>query len=181
MAMPYPRPPGPRYGAVPGGLPQHRPPWPGGPRRAGFGRRLGARCIDYVLALVTAVALFILMALLVVLLTGSDETSDAQGEVWAFLFFFGWGALLFFYDWLFLAAWGATVGKMIVGVRVVRTDGGPLTQGQSVGRSAFFGLPQTLPVLGNLAALGESMAALSEDRLALHDRVCGTVVVRTRH
>ncbi|MFD6096333.1 RDD family protein [Nocardiopsis flavescens] len=147
---------------------------------ASFGRRLSARLIDYVLALIAATLFFILMAVVIVLLTGGAETSDAQGEVWAWLFFFGWGLLLFFYDWLFLVTWGATLGKLVLGIKVTREDGGRLTQGQALGRSAFFCLPQSLPCLGHLLSLMESMAALGEERRAVHDRASGTVVVHAR-
>ncbi|MCY9787686.1 RDD family protein [Nocardiopsis sp. EMB25] len=151
-----------------------------GPELAGFGRRLTARAIDYVLAVVAAFVFFVIVVLLVAVLTGGSDTSDAQANVWALVFVFGWGLLLFFYDWLYLAAWGRTLGKMLVGIKVVSAaDGGRLSQGQSLGRSALFGLPQSLPFLGHLFSLGESMAALGDQRQALHDRTAGTVVIRT--
>jgi uncharacterized RDD family membrane protein YckC len=150
------------------------------PETATFGRRLAARAIDYVLVVIAAVAFFVLMVLVTVILTGSDRTTDAEGNLWALLFFFGWGLLLFFYDWLYLVTWGRTLGKMMVGIKVVSAaDGGRLSQGQAMGRSAFFGLPQSLPVLGHIFTLAESMAVLGDQRSrALHDRAAGTVVVR---
>ncbi|MDE3721747.1 RDD family protein [Nocardiopsis sp. N85] len=154
-------------------------PVPSGPERASFGRRLSARLIDYVLVVFAATAFFVFMALVILLITGDDESSDAQGEVWAWLFLFGWGVLLFFYDWLYLVTWGRTLGKMMLGIKVVRMDGGRLTQGQAMGRAAVFGLPQCLPCVGHVFSGIESMAALGEDRRALHDRMSGTLVVRT--
>lgn len=151
-------------------------------RPAGFGSRLAARLIDYVLAFIAASAFFVVMLLLVVILTGSSETTDAEGEVWAFLLFFGWGVLLFFYDWLYLITWGRTLGKMMVGIKVVNaTDSGKLTQGQAIGRSALFCIPQSLPCLGQVFALSESLAMLGDDRArTLHDRMAGTMVIHTR-
>jgi uncharacterized RDD family membrane protein YckC len=149
------------------------------PERATFGRRLAARAIDYVLVVIAAVAFFVLMAIVTVVLTGSDQTTDAEGTLWALLFVFGWGLLLFFYDWLYLVTWGRTLGKMMVGIKVVSAaDGGRLSQGQAMGRSAFFGFPQSLPVVGHIFTLAESMAALGEEKRALHDRAAGTVVIR---
>ncbi|MFI6576979.1 RDD family protein [Nocardiopsis sp. NPDC050513] len=151
----------------------------GGPEPAGFGRRLAARSIDYVLAVIAATAFFVVAVILLEVLTGGSGDNDAQAEVWALMLFFGWGVLLFFYDWLYLVAWGRTLGKAVVGIRVVdAADGGRLSQGQAMGRAALFGLPQSLPVLGHLFSLGESMASLGEHRRALHDRACGTVVIR---
>lgn len=165
------------------------PPGQGGPAGqgpqqplAGFGIRLVARLIDYVLAFITAAAFFFVMIVVVVILTGSDEFTDAESELWAFLFFFGWGVLLFFYDWLYLIAWGRTIGKMMVGIKVVNAaDGGKLSQGQVIGRSAFYCLPQSVPCLGHLFSAIESVVMLGDDReRALHDRVAGTLVIQTR-
>lgn len=176
---------GPGHPAVPG-MPPGVVPGPGaslppGVELATFGRRLAARLIDYILVVVAAVAFFVIMAVVTVALTGNTESTDAEGALWALLFFFGWGLLLFFYDWLYLATWGRTLGKMMLGVKVVgASDGGRLSQGQAMGRSAFFGFPQSLPILGHIFTLAESMAALGDGRgRALHDRVAGTVVIRT--
>lgn len=176
-------------GPVPPGPSGPVPPAPNGPAAqgpqqplAGFGIRLVARLIDYVLALVAAGAFFVVMIILAVSLTGNSETTDAEGALWGMLFLFGWGVLLFFYDWLYLIAWGRTIGKMMVGIKVVNAaDGGKLGQGQVIGRSAFFCLPQSLPVVGHLFSTVESMVMLGDDReRALHDRVAGTLVIRTR-
>jgi len=163
------------HGAVSG--PQHVP----NPPLASFGLRLLARTIDYVLVAVTAFVFFFVMIVVVMILSGTSEFSEAATNVWVLLFFFGWGTLIFFYDWLYLAAWGRTLGKMIVGIKVVAlADGSKLTQSQALGRSALFGMPQTLPIVGNLFAFGESLAMLGESKQALHDRGAGTKVVRTR-
>ncbi|MFJ9557072.1 RDD family protein [Nocardiopsis sp. NPDC101807] len=148
----------------------------------GLGRRLAARAIDYALVMFAAWAFFVFMAMVTTVLTLGADATDAQGGLWALLLFFGWGLLLFFYDWLYLVAWGRTIGKMAVGIRVVSAaDGGRLSQGQALGRAAFFGLPQTLPLVGNLFSLAEALTIPFDTRSrALHDRAAGTVVVRVR-
>ena len=192
-----PQPGGWSYGAPPSGrgapgMPGQGAPGPGAPeqgaplgtelRTAGFGIRLAARAIDYVLAVIAGAAFFVAMVIIQTILTGNDTGTDAEGALWGSLFLFGWGVLLFFYDWVYLVTWGRTLGKMIVGIKVVSAaDGGHLTQGQAAGRSAFFCLPQSLPCVGHLFAGAESMAMLSDNKeRALHDRVAGTLVIRTR-
>jgi uncharacterized RDD family membrane protein YckC len=166
----------------PGYEPTRPPGWspPPEPEPASFGRRLAARAIDYVLAAVTAGAFFVAMVMVTVLVNGNSESTDGEATLWALLWLFGWGPLLFFYDWLYLVAWGRTIGKMMVGIKVVGPDGGRLTQSQALFRSAVFGLPQTLPVAGHLFSLGESMAALGDSGRAVHDRAARTRVVRVR-
>ncbi|OGL01145.1 MAG: hypothetical protein A3E31_13330 [Candidatus Rokubacteria bacterium RIFCSPHIGHO2_12_FULL_73_22] len=67
---------------------------------------------------------------------------------------------------------GQTLGKMLVGVRVVADDGGPLTLGAAVLR--YLGYFVSCATLG----FGFLMAGLRADRRALHDLIAGTRVVR---
>jgi uncharacterized RDD family membrane protein YckC len=67
---------------------------------------------------------------------------------------------------------GQTVGKLIVGVRVVGADGTPPTLGASVLRFIAYGA--SLVPFG----LGFVMAGLRADRRALHDLLAGTRVER---
>ncbi|RKS10848.1 putative RDD family membrane protein YckC [Nocardiopsis sp. Huas11] len=164
----------------PGWVPPAAAPAPA-PEEASFGRRLAARTIDYVLAGITAVAFFMAMMVVTVAINGSTDSTDGEIALWSLLWVFGWGLLLFFYDWLYLVTWGRTLGKLMLGIKVVSAaDGGRLSQGQAVGRSALFCLPQTLPVAGHLFSLGESMAALGTGGRSVHDRAAGTKVVRVR-
>ncbi len=83
--------------------------------------------------------------------------------------------LAFLYYWLMTYKWGRTLGKMALGIQVVRAaDGGAVTQGQAAGRSAFYS------VLGGLCACIGLIDVLwllwDERRQCLHDKVAGTVV-----
>jgi uncharacterized RDD family membrane protein YckC len=80
--------------------------------------------------------------------------------------------------WLYFAAmeasaWQATLGKLVVGVRVTTVDGQRIGYGRATARLlAKFGL--SLPPLG----LGFVLAGVDARKQALHDKVAGTVVVR---
>lgn len=194
MSSPYWNPRDPYQGGPPqsggwsygGPPPAQQPPPPTPPmppvRYAEFGIRLVARTIDAVLAIIAAFVFFMVLVLFTVIVTGGNSSTEAEGALWGSLFLFGWGLLLFFYDWLYLITWGRTLGKMMVGIKVVdATDHGKLSQGQAIGRSMLFCLPQSLPCLGHLFSLGESMAMFGDERgRTLHDRVAGTIVIRTR-
>ncbi|MFI6576372.1 RDD family protein [Nocardiopsis sp. NPDC050513] len=144
--------------------------------------RFAARAVDYVLVFLFALGAVCCAAAVASFVPESNRATDIiAGTVVAFLFLW-WGLLLFLYDWVFLRCWGATFGKMLVGIKVVDARGhGPLSNRKAAGRTAFFGLPQTIPLLGNLAALLESLAARTDPRgQALHDQSAGTLVVRAR-
>lgn len=87
-------------------------------------------------------------------------------------------ALVLAVVWLYFAAmeasaWRATLGKLVVGVRVTTLDGQRLGFGQATVRLlAKLGL--SLPPLG----LGFVLAGVDARKQALHDKVAGTVVVR---
>lgn len=68
------------------------------------------------------------------------------------------------------AATGQTIGKMLLGIRVVGADGEPLSAGAA--------LLRTLAYLASLLPLGMGfvMAGLRHDRRALHDLLAGSRV-----
>ena len=68
--------------------------------------------------------------------------------------------------------WGQTIGKMLVGIRVVSNDGEPVVFGAALLR--FAGYFASLLPLG----VGFVMAGLRRDKRALHDRLAGTRVER---
>lgn len=76
------------------------------------------------------------------------------------------------YEALFVAKTGATPGKMIAGLKVVRPDGSPLGIGRAFGRY-FAKLLSSLTLL-----IGFIMAGFDSQKRALHDMVCDTRVIR---
>ena len=79
-----------------------------------------------------------------------------------------------FYEAAFLHYKGATPGKMALGLKVVRVDGGSLGWGVAIGR--YF---MTL-VSGIILCVGYIIAGFDDEKRALHDRVCDTRVVYAR-
>ena len=65
----------------------------------------------------------------------------------------------------------ATLGKMAVGIKVVRTDGTRISLGRGVGR--YFGFMLSSIIMG----IGLLMAAFTERKQGLHDMICDTLVV----
>lgn len=69
---------------------------------------------------------------------------------------------------------GATIGKMIVGAKIVRTDGSPL--GYTYALLRFLG-----KIVSDLTCyIGYLMVAFREDKRALHDLIVGTRVIYKR-
>ncbi len=79
------------------------------------------------------------------------------------------------YGMLMIGTWGGTVGKLVLGLRVVRfSDGGRVPYGLALGRQ----LAEILSLLG--AGLGYLWVALTPSKRAWHDYLCDTRVVRVR-
>lgn len=73
---------------------------------------------------------------------------------------------------------GATIGKMVLGIRVVRLDGSPISWGQSISRNLLRlidQIPYGIPYL-----LGAILIWTSSTKQRLGDRLADTVVVRSR-
>lgn len=82
--------------------------------------------------------------------------------------------IAFLYEVTMIRYFGATVGKMAIGVKVIRADGSNIGWGVSIGRY-FMKI-----VSGMILAIGYIMAGFDDEKRALHDRVCDTRVVYKR-
>ena len=67
---------------------------------------------------------------------------------------------------------GATPGKMALGLKVVRPNGGPITLGRAVGR--YFAKRLSSITLG----IGYIIAGFDAEKRAMHDMIVDTRVVR---
>jgi len=137
------------------------------PRPAGFWIRALAAGIDFVILFVVYSSL----KLIGVRLSGVDlETSESLKPLVSFftlVFAAGYTSVLH-------CLTGQTIGKMLVGVRVVAGEEGPPPFGAALLRFAgYFASVAT-------ATLGFVMAGLRRDKRALHDLIAGTRVERTR-
>jgi uncharacterized RDD family membrane protein YckC len=88
-------------------------------------------------------------------------------------------ALWFAYEVPAVATTGQTLGKRLLGIRVVRVDGDPLGFGRSIQRWSVPGLPTLVGAwLFPLQILDAAWCLLDKPRRqCLHDKLAGTVVV----
>ncbi|MCA9785029.1 MAG: RDD family protein, partial [Candidatus Cloacimonetes bacterium] len=68
---------------------------------------------------------------------------------------------------------GRTPGKWLLGIRVLRLNGKPMGLWDSFGRAGGYSASVSTAFLGFLEAIRDS------NRMALHDRIAGTVVIRS--
>lgn len=83
-------------------------------------------------------------------------------------------AIAIAYEALFLRYQGATLGKMALGLKVVRSNGESLGWGVSVGRYFMY------LISGIILGIGYIMVGFDNEKRALHDRVCDTRVIYKR-
>lgn len=97
-----------------------------------------------------------------------DLTKNTIGAVIVVLSFIVWEFVYFTYQW---SLSGKTIGMAVLGIRVVATDGTPVTGRQAAVRTI------TLPLSFLFFGLGFLGILLNKDRHAWHDRMAKTVVV----
>jgi uncharacterized RDD family membrane protein YckC len=78
------------------------------------------------------------------------------------------------YETFFLVKFGATPGKMALGVKVVRPDGSGIQTGRAIGR--YFAKMLSAIII----YIGYIMAGFDSQKRALHDMICDTRVIKTR-
>lgn len=135
-----------------------------------LGRRIGAALLDLVLMVVLFVIVGVLFGESE---TGGDGASINLEGAAALLFF----ALVLLYYGGTEAATGQTVGKRVLGIRVVTTDGAPASTGKIAARTVLR-IVDALPaayLLGFVVVL-----ATGRRRQRIGDLAAGTTVVSAR-
>ena len=142
------------------------------------GTRLGASILDTVIAGVmvyTPVLVMLVAAPLATRAAGPESTGIAStmliiGAVLALVGFGTWAVLTIKY----VRANGQSIGKKMLGIKVVRSDG----DGASLGRIFWLrNVLNTLIALVPLYGLVDVLFIFSESRQCLHDRIADTIVV----
>lgn len=139
---------------------------------AGFWIRVCASLVD------SAIMLFFnsLVTLLQIYLMGgfqeyiSGETSATDIGIAIVFWLLNVAAGLTYETW-FVGRFAATPGKMLLGLRVVRSDGSPVTYRRAMGR--FFASWLSQMTLG----IGYVIAAFDDQKRTLHDHICDTRVI----
>lgn len=142
----------------------------GGP--AGFWHRAAAWVIDG--AIVLVVCRFVISRL--ALRPPRTEHLPVPEALLQFAPIFGlMGAIVVLYGMIMVGTWGGSVGKLLLGLRVVRhSDGNKVPYGLALGR-ALAGFISLAPF-----GLGCLWVALTPGKRAWHDYLCDTRVVRSQ-
>ncbi len=141
---------------------------------AGIGSRFLALAIDTMIQIGIGLLLFILVAVLGV--TGTLLGFRTHG-LWLLAIL---GALVFLLTFGYFAAFeilwsGQTPGKRLIGIRVVKDSGRPLTPSETIGRNLLRIIDQ-MPAF--FYAVGVIVALLNKQNKRLGDFIAGSIVVR---
>ena len=159
--------------------------------RAGFGNRLGGYLLDGLLYGI-AMAVPIIVGVVMIVLSFNDCYFETRGLTDELICpdgapsagLLGGGIAVVVLGFLFvvviylraLGRTGQTWGRRIVGNKVVRVDNGDVPGiGRALGRELFGFI-----ISANILYLGYLWMIWDKDRQTWHDKVAGTIVVRTR-
>jgi len=147
---------------------------PGTLRYGGFWLRGLAQFVDGLILVVPGIVLFFVAFLPLLSTIDQGEEAVAVVALYANLIELVGILLSLAYTVFFWGRYGATPGKMVCGLRVVRPDGSRITYLRALARYFANLLSQVLLYVGYL------MAAFDREKRSLHDRLCDTRVIRTR-
>ena len=89
----------------------------------------------------------------------------------------GLGIFVAVHGWL-LVTRGQTVGKMLMKIRIVRSDGAKVSPGRLGLRYGIGWLVSVVPALGQAWGLVDALLIFRASRRCLHDLIADTIVVR---
>lgn len=146
----------------------------------GFWIRFGARIIDgFVLGIPLIIVFAALMPNLLRAQGTAPDPAFAAFAAFSLTILVVYFLVVICYEVVMLKHWGATVGKMACGLKVVCSDGRSLGWGVSFGRFFMWNVVTSgIPYLNFILMLVSGiMAGVDSEKRALHDRVCDTRVV----
>ena len=147
-----------------------------GPVYAGFWRRFVAVVVDIILIWIVTIP--INWGIMMMGWRYVPTIRDSGPLTLIFYSFWQWATLItvaleLAYYVYFISQKGATIGKMLMGVKVVTATGGPVSVARAFAR--FF----ARYLSGLILWIGYIMAAFDDQKRALHDYICNTRVIRT--
>jgi uncharacterized RDD family membrane protein YckC len=147
-------------------------------RYAGFWIRFVARVIDTIILSVVG----FIINLPIGMMLGLSSSRIASGDVGAAALPAMLGTiglslavnlvLMAGYEIYFLSTRSATIGKLALGLKVIRADGGTLSTGQATGRFFAYLLDAYFTL-----TIGFIIAGFDTEKRSLHDRICDTRVI----
>jgi uncharacterized RDD family membrane protein YckC len=150
----------------------------GGAQLASLGARLGGALLDTLIGLAAVAPGFIY---LLVASMADNNRGGMRGAALAGPFvLMGIGALaIVIVQWVMISQSGQSIGKRIVGTRIVRLDGSLPGFGYGVAmRNWVPGIISNIPYLGFLFAIANVLFIFGAERRCLHDHIAGTRVVQ---
>jgi uncharacterized RDD family membrane protein YckC len=141
----------------------------------GVGRRFLAVIIDTIILLIIDGIIPLINGMIVSAILSLSGVITAGGDTWIdFICLLQIIIIPFVYHIGMEAMLGATVGKMVLGIRVVKLDGSPISWGEAIVRN----LLRFVDLLPSLYLLAVLLIWTSPRRQRLGDHVAHTVVVR---
>lgn len=147
---------------------------------ATLGSRLAANLVDAIVMMVPLYAV-------VFAVYGSvfQPFLDAQKQGYAYQLGFSLAvgalgiALYAIINWKLLESGGQTVGKKLLGIRIVRTDGSSVGARHVLLRRYLpLAVVSQIPLIGSLLAVVDSLFIFRTSRKCLHDDIADTIVIK---
>jgi uncharacterized RDD family membrane protein YckC len=143
---------------------------------AGFWKRVSANIIDSFVTTAASYAiqipLMMVMGVMGAVGGGEDPFSSGAGiALILVIYVVSIGIPLAYFSWMHSSPYQASLGKMAIGIKVVRSDGHRISFWRAFGR--WWALIPS----GIILAIGYIMAGFTDRKRALHDMMCDTLVV----
>ncbi|WP_162356660.1 RDD family protein [Metabacillus mangrovi] len=138
---------------------------------AGFWIRFAAYLIDsFILSFGMGIFVFLFtMSITLLIETGNDAAAIGFMIIMYILIT---GLSLAYYILMPVTVWQGTIGKKLIGLKIVDADGNKLTIGRSAGRTF------SMMISGMTMYIGYIMAGFTDRKQALHDMIAKTYVIQ---
>jgi uncharacterized RDD family membrane protein YckC len=143
---------------------------------AGRGTRLGAVMLD---TLITVVFAIVPGMILLYLMEGGINVEDESAfTLNIYLYALPFLLILFVIQGVLLYKYSQTIGKRLLKIKIVRTDGSRIAFGRLLGlRIILIQVLYQIPVAGGIFSLVDALFIFREDHKCIHDLIADTIVI----
>jgi len=144
---------------------------------------LASRLDRFIASFVDLFMLIVIFLVIMYFTSGLDSIFQSQESDFLSTTYIGLGTIVIFFtiNLKLLFKQGQTIGKKLLGIRIVNIDNTLATKKQLINRYCFIFIPGYVPIIGKLFNIIDFLLIFGKERSCLHDRTANTKVIKVQN
>ncbi len=144
---------------------------------------LASRFKRFISTLIDALLITLISSAIMYFTGGFDTLAQGKEHTFFYTLLIGIGTLFIFFaiNYKLLLEQGQTLGKKILGIRIVNIDNSIASRKQLINRYCFIFIPGYVPLIGKVFNVIDMLLIFGKERRCLHDLTADTRVIKVQN